>query len=98
MLFLCNCRFKEGDAFVGYQKDVAAAVVFQASSQSRKTCEGMRRGTRGRQQAWEIAWEDGLMGYGSLDQLSREEEGSELWAQAVRGLVLSLSTVVLSII
>ena len=86
------CRFKEGDAFVGYQKDVAAAVVFQASSQLRKTCEGMRRGTRGRQQAWEIAWKDGLLGHGSVDQLSREEEGSELWTQAVRGLVQSTIT------
>lgn len=35
-------RFRERDAFVGYQKDVAAAVVFQASSQLRKTCDWRR--------------------------------------------------------
>ena len=81
---VCATRFKESDAFVGYQKDVAAAVVFQASSQLRKTCERLRGEVRGQQQLWEIVWGDGLLGPWTLDQLAREEEGSESWAQAVR--------------
>ena len=69
---------------MGYQKDVAAAVVFQASSQLRKTYERLRRETTGRQQLWERAWEDDLLGSGSVEQLSQEEEGSDPWAEAVR--------------
>ena len=69
---------------MGYQKDVAAAVVFQASSQLRKTYERLRRETTGRQQLWERAWQDGLLGSGSVEQLSQEEEGCNPWAEAVR--------------
>ena len=67
-------RFKESDAFVGYHKDVAAAVVFQASNQLRK------RVTSGREQLWESAWERRDH---PLDQLAEEEEGSEAWKNMV---------------
>ena len=70
-------RFKESDAFVGYQKDVAAAVVFQASNQLRKRLTG------GLRQLRESAWERGLLGDHPLDQLAEEEEGSEAWKNAV---------------
>jgi hypothetical protein len=82
-----NARFKEGDAFVGYQKDVAAAVVFQASSQLRKTCERLKGETTGRQQLWETAWRDGLLGDCSLEQLAEEDEGSHNWKEAVNAKV-----------
>ena len=77
---------------MGYQKDVAAAVVFQASNQLRKTL------TSGRRQLWESALERGLLGDHPLDQLTEEEEGSETWKNAVifdavqwlQGLMLAL--------
>ncbi|CAI8034865.1 E3 ubiquitin-protein ligase RNF213 [Geodia barretti] len=74
-----NSTFKESDSFVGYRKDVAAAVVFQASSQLRKTCEILI----GQQQLWETAWRDGLLGDCSLEQLAEEDEGSHNWKEAV---------------
>ena len=81
--YLCDvCRFKESDAFVGYQKDVAAAVVFQASNQLSKWLRG---GASGRRQLWESALERGLLGDHPLDQLAEEKEGSETWKNAVIG-------------
>ena len=68
---------------MGYQKDVAAAVVFQASSQLSNTCQRLRREIRCRKQLWEKAWEDGLLGDGGLDQLTHEQEGSDSWKKAV---------------
>ena len=81
--YLCDvCRFKESDAFVGYQKDVAAAVVFQASNQLSKR---LRCGASGRRQLWESALERGLLGDHPLYQLAEEKEGSETWKNAVIG-------------
>ena len=78
--------FKEKDAFVGYQKDVAAAVVFQASSQLRKMCGRWHEEDEytSKHQLWETARERGLLGGCSLDELANEEEGSECWKEAVR--------------
>lgn len=78
--------FKEKDAFVGYQKDVAAAVVFQASSQLRKYCGRWREGDEysSGHQLWETAWKSGLLGDCPLYKLVDEEEGSDQWKQAVR--------------
>ena len=67
---------------MGYQKDVAAAVVFQASNQLSKR---LRCGASGRRQLWESALERGLLGDHPLDQLEEEEEGSETWKNAVIG-------------
>ena len=77
------CVFRESDAFVGYQKDVAAAVVFQASSQLGKTCKRIRREATSWPQLWEQSWEDCLLGDCSLDQLAQEQEGSDIWKKAV---------------
>ena len=70
---------------MGYQKDVAAAVVFQASSQLRKVRDRLRQtaGSSGRCQLWETAWQDRLLGEGSLEELAHEDEGSEIWREAV---------------
>ena len=68
---------------MGYQQDVAAAVVFQASNQLRKTCQRPREETIGGQHLWEKALEDDLLGDCSLDQLAQETEGSESWKKAV---------------
>ena len=62
---------------------MAAAVVFQASSQLRKTCEILI----GQQQLWETAWRDGLLGDCSLEQLAEEDEGSHNWKEAVNAKV-----------
>ena len=68
---------------MGYQQDVAAAVVFQASNQLRKTCQRLKEGITDQQHLWEKALEDGLLGDCSLDQLAQETEGSESWKKAV---------------
>ena len=68
---------------MGYKKDVAAAVVFQASSQLRKTCRRLRREATSRRQLWETAWEAGLLGDCGLEQLAMEQEGSDVWKEAV---------------
>ena len=83
-------RFKESDAFVGYQEDVAAAVVFLASSQLRKACERLRGKTTGQQQLWETAWEDGLLGRFNLEQLTEEDKGSHSWQEAVTTALYTL--------
>ena len=93
---LCMCRFilimysrfKEKDAFVGFHNDVAAAVVFQASSQLRKVQKRYEdMNITCRRQLWESAWENGLLGGDTLKELVLENEGSNKWQEAVSGLV-----------
>ena len=69
---------------MGYQNDVAAAVVFQASSQLRKVQKRYRgEDPTIRRKLWESAWEGGLLGD---FELVSEVEGSEKWKLAVRSL------------
>lgn len=77
------CRFKEKDAFVGYHKDVAAAVVFQASSQLKKTCQRLKKSCPGRHHVWESAWNNRLLGECSLEELAKQDEGSDIYRKAV---------------
>ena len=86
-----HSRFKEKDAFVGYQNDVAAAVVFQASSQLRKVQKRYENTTSSRRQLWESAWEDGLLGDGTLEELALDNEGSNKWQEAVSVVRLTLA-------
>ena len=79
-------RFKEKDAFVGYQKDVAAAVIFQASNQLRKTCDRLTQPVEyftDRNHLWQSAWENGLLGKGSLQEVAHQKEESDTWKEAV---------------
>ena len=79
-----HSRFKEKDAFVGYQNDVAAAVVFQASSQLRRVQKRyVDEDISSRRQLWESSWENGLLGDSTLRELALENEGSDKWQEAV---------------
>ena len=74
-----QCSFKEKDAFVGYQKDVAAAVLLQATNQLRNVCkneDGMYM--------WKTALENGMPEQCSLEVLRNEKETSDLWKKGVR--------------
>ena len=73
-------RFKERDAFVGYHKDVAAAVVFQASNQLKKTLKNNGEHIT-QHQVWESAWREGLR---LLGPLKTDDEGSNSWQETVR--------------
>ena len=76
-----HSRFKEKDAFVGYENDVAAAVVFQASSQLRRVQKRYAdKDISSRRQLWESAWENGD---GTLEELALDNEGSNKWQEAV---------------
>ena len=75
-------RFKEKDAFVGYQKDTPAAVVFQASNQLRQYIRE-RDYVAHSSYLWVEAWERGLFGVAPLDELKNMQEDSEQWKQAV---------------
>ena len=63
---------------------MAAAVVFQASSQLKKTCDRYRhREFTGRQQLWQAAWEQGMLGDFSLEEVVSKDEGSDIWRETV---------------
>ena len=58
-------------------------MIFQASSQLRKTCDRLREPVEyltGKHHIWESAWEQGLLGKGPLTHV---EEVSDTWKQAV---------------
>lgn len=38
-----NSRFKKSDAFIGFQKDTPASVVFQATNLFRSACAAMNK-------------------------------------------------------
>ena len=74
--------FKEKDAFVGYQKDTPAAVVFQASNQLHQYVRE-REYVAHSSYLWVEAWERGLLEVASIDELECMEGDSEQWKQAV---------------
>ena len=71
-----NGGFKEGHAFIGYQKDTPAAVVFQASRQLKR----LRKGPYWRLESMQ---EYSVFQDISLEELAMEEKGSELWKLTV---------------
>ena len=68
-----GCKFTKKNAFIGYQKDTPAAVVFQAT----KRLVGKESGTSRR---WESIVYSGQI---TPARLMEEKEGSELWQKAV---------------
>lgn len=66
--------FKEGHAFVGYQKDTPAAVVFQASKKLDKFRKGLSMNRLS---------ESGILGDIPPGGLVNEDEGSDIWKDAV---------------
>ena len=65
-------KFTEGDAFIGYQKDTPAAVVFQATHQLER--EGLA--------VWEKTEPVGVLG----PRAEEEEEASHVWKENVSSL------------
>ena len=65
--------FKEGHAFIGYQQDTPAAVVFQASKHLKK----LRKG--------HVHQEFGPLREGGVpvEELATEQKGSDRWKEAV---------------
>ena len=74
-------RFARGDAFVGYQKDTPAAVVFQASNFLRRLREEDDQDvTRSKLEVLDRA---GILENMPLNVLFDREEKTELWKDAV---------------
>lgn len=71
-----NGKFKEGHAFIGYQKDTPAAVVFQASRQLKR----LRKAPYWRLESLQ---ENTILGDIPLAELIAEKQGSDLWKLAV---------------
>ena len=65
-------KFTEGDAFIGYQKDTPAAVVFQATHQLGR--EGLA--------VWERTEPVSVLG----PRAEEEEEASHVWKENVSSL------------
>ena len=65
-------KFIEGDAFIGYQKDTPAAVVFQATHQLER--EGLA--------VWERTEPVSVLGL----RAEEEEEASHVWKENVSSL------------
>ncbi len=67
-------KFKESNAFIGYQEDTAAAVVFQATSQLEKSLTSSKL---------QRAFRSDLLADIDVSQVAEEEKGSETWKGAV---------------
>lgn len=74
-------NFKEGHAFIGFQKDTPAAVVFQASKLLKKFRKGLSVNTLP---------QSGIWGDISLGELVKEKKGSDAWKDAVSYKVLDM--------
>ena len=71
-----NGNFKEGHAFIGYQEDTPAAVVFQASRQ----LKGLKKGPYRRLESLQ---ESSVLGDIPLEEVIAEHKGSDRWKLAV---------------
>ena len=67
-------NFEEGHAFIGYQKDTPAAVVFQASKQLKKYRNGLSMSRLS---------ESGILGDIPTKELVKEAKDSDMWKDAV---------------
>lgn len=68
-------NFKEGHAFIGYQKDTPAAVVFQASKLLKKFRKGL---------SMSMLTESSILGNIPPGEIRNEDKGSDTWKDAVR--------------
>ena len=75
-VFNGNGDFKEGHAFIGYQKDTPAAVVFQASQQLKNLRSGLDTRLKSMKDCR-------IFRDIPLEELFMVEKGSELWQLAV---------------
>ena len=75
-------NFKEGHAFIGYQKDTPAAVVFQASKQLKKLKKGLHL------KSMDMLTESGILGNILPGELINEDKGSDMWKEAVSPTLL----------
>ena len=73
-------RFARGDAFIGYQKDTPAAVVFQASNFLRRLKEDNMDVVESK---LEVLNRAGILDRMSLDILLDSEDFTEPWRAAV---------------
>ena len=73
-------RFARGDAFIGYQKDTPAAVVFQASNFLRRLKDD---NTDVVESKLEVLNRAGILNHMSLDMLLDREDFTEPWRAAV---------------
>ena len=69
--------FTEGDAFIGYQKDTPAAVVFQATNQLRGEGQSVSI------QDWARTDSVGVLGPTAVEE---EEKDSHVWKENVSSL------------
>jgi hypothetical protein len=74
-------RFARGDAFVGYQKDTPAVVVFQASNFLRRLREEDEETVI--HSKLEVLDRAGVLEDVPLNVLLDREENTELWKEAV---------------
>ena len=79
--YLCSFSFKEKDAFVGYQNDTPASVIFQATHHLKEMS------LRGEEERVDEAVSVSL-GCASLDEVMEAGEGSPVWREAVREICL----------
>ena len=72
-MFLSTCRFKGKNAFIGYQKDTPAAIIFQATKQLQSLKKMGENPSR-----WEWLEQAGKL---PQDGLVEEDEDSERWKE-----------------
>ncbi len=75
-----DTSFKKSDAFIGFQKDTPASVIFQATNQLRLACSAIKDGSFERTTKWRsiLEW-SGI----ATDNWGIEEEDPEAWKEAV---------------
>ncbi len=79
-----DTSFKKSDAFIGFQKDTPASVIFQATNQLRLACSAIKDGSFERTTKWRsiLEW-SGMV----TDNWEIEEEDPGAWKEAVSYVV-----------
>ncbi len=83
MIICRTSKFTKGDAFIGFQKDTPASVIFQATNLLRSACAAAREGTGGLKRH--------TMDILKWSQLKVEEdytEEQEAWKEAVSFVIV----------
>ena len=76
-------RFEQAHAFIGYQRDTPAAVVFQATNQLRKLLsDGANMSP-----VWQRLQRIGVLENISPERLMDDDEGCDEWKEAVRLII-----------
>lgn len=80
-IVIIRYNFTRADAFIGFQKDTPAAVIFQATTLLKDACSAAKRNPDSTEGKWKTVLEQSQLPF--MKWGVQQEDSPELWNSAV---------------